>query len=148
MSHRPALPYALGFAGVVPFAASTAVLWAGPAAWQDAALTVVCAYALIILAFLGGVHWGIALASGRAWQFVWSVVPSLVALSAALFPVPAMLCALAAAYVAAGVVDVVVFRRDGPAWYVTLRLWLTVLVAPLILAAAFAPYLTTGGPAS
>lgn len=146
MSDRHRLPFLLGFAGVLPFAGSTFVLWNGPAPLAGAALTVVCAYAFIILAFLGGVHWGVALSSGRALQYVWSVTPSLVALAASLCPIPVMLAILSAAYIAAGVLDVLVFRRDGPAWYAALRVWLTVIVAPLLLAAAFAPLPTTGTP--
>lgn len=133
---RPVVPFALGFAGVLPFLGATLALAAGPADWAAPALTILMAYGMIILSFLGGVHWGVALSDSDPGRFIWSVTPSLIALAATFLPAPILLGVLAAAFVLAGGVDVAIFQRTGPAWYVGLRIALTAIVAPLLCVAA------------
>lgn len=80
----------LGLGGLIPFAACTAVaLGAGPFAGlaEDALL----AYGAAILAFLGAVHWGLALAApgdaaAARTRLVLGVVPSLIAWVALIAP--------------------------------------------------------------
>ena len=75
----PPLAIVLGIAGLIPFA----VLGYGAiAGYDDRAAQALAAYGAVILAFLGGVHWGFALPepSGRGERARLSlgVVPSLI----------------------------------------------------------------------
>lgn len=75
------LPLWLGYAGLLPqFACFGAVLMGGSAEWT--AQAVAFAYGALIFSFLGGVWWGLALASAQApkWIFAAAVLPSLIAL--------------------------------------------------------------------
>lgn len=55
----------VGLLGLLPFWATTLLLWSGPDAWQVAALRVQLAYGAAILAFMGGTHWGFAMNGGE-----------------------------------------------------------------------------------
>ncbi|MEM9222633.1 MAG: DUF3429 domain-containing protein [Pseudomonadota bacterium] len=125
----PALPIALGAAGLIPFVGAALGSVLLPDFLKPLAFYAALAYGVAILAFLGGVHWGIALGKGGSWRFVWSVIPSLIGFFAVLAPRPVALGTLCAGFVLAGIVDVLVFRRDGPVWYLRLRIALTVIVA-------------------
>lgn len=141
-SAAPRLPVALGAAGLIPFLALTAacVVLEGPLARLS--VDAVAVYGVIILAFLGGVHWGRGLASGRALDFLWSVTPALIGFFAAFLPAPWALGALSAAFTLAGIYDVGTFRHVGPQWYARLRVWLTLVVA---IALAIAAWQAPGG---
>ncbi len=133
----------LGAAGLLPFlglAIATLVLGGAPGATARAA---VLAYGAVILSFLGGIHWGLAIAApGPARLAGWlglSVVPSLLAWVALLLPPPGGLLLLAAAIAAMLVPD----RRataagQAPAWYPALRLPLSAAAAGALLLAALA----------
>ncbi len=125
---RPIIPVALGLLGLIPFVGSAVGLDRLPPLLTPFAFYVLKVYALLILAFLGGVHWGRALSSGKALSFIWSVIPSLIGLGAALLPPEEMFLAFAGAFALAGLVDVVVFARGGPRWYAWLRVVLTLIV--------------------
>jgi hypothetical protein len=95
----PAPARLLGPAGLIPFAALAIGVWAGfPQAGPALA-----AYGATILAFLGAVHWGLALAApaaerGADWaRLGLGVVPSLIAWVALLLPLSAGLGLLALA---------------------------------------------------
>jgi hypothetical protein len=95
----PAPARLLGPAGLIPFAALAIGIWAGiPGAGPALA-----AYGATILAFLGAVHWGMALVApaaerGADWgRLGLGVVPSLIAWVALLLPLPAGLGLLALA---------------------------------------------------
>jgi hypothetical protein len=95
----PAPARLLGPAGLIPFAALSIGIWAGMPGAGPALL----AYGATILAFLGAVHWGLALAApaaerGADWgRLGLGVVPSLIAWVALLLPLPAGLGLLAVA---------------------------------------------------
>jgi len=134
------VPVALGLLGLLPFLAAGlgAVLLTPPAAGTAAVVAAV--YGAVILSFLGGVHWGFALKGGGAAAFLWAVTPSLVVFFAAFLPLPFMLAVLSAGFVLTGAVDVTVFSRTGPRWYVRLRIVLTlVVVVVLAVTASVAP---------
>ncbi|MEW5315000.1 MAG: hypothetical protein WDW38_006457 [Sanguina aurantia] len=84
---------ALGWSGLLPFAGALALAVLQPA-WRDLALTVVIAYAAVILSFLGGARWGRGLASDVSpLRDVEAVLPSLIGFAALLLahrPVPAL----------------------------------------------------------
>ena len=136
----------LGYGGLIPFVACAAgvYLLAGEGAVLSGRLLV--GYAAIILSFMGAVHWGLAVAPGRAQpagapgltrMLTISVVPALVAW-AALSMAPALaVLVMAITFAALALID----RRytlDGiaPAWYWRLRLPLTAIVVLCLLAAA------------
>lgn len=129
-SKIPAAAAALGIAGLVPFVGLAGLAVIGhpqPLAevWRALAL-----YGAVILSFLGGVHWGRALAVPRASDFGASVVPSIVAwLAVTALPGRAAIPPLAAGFAALLIYDLARVR-DGalPAWYAPLRLRLTAVV--------------------
>lgn len=135
----------LGFAGVVPFAAAALGVWLLPDDYAATALFAQLAYGAAILSFLGGVHWGYALADaagGRGTEAAfslrlgWSVLPALVAWASLLLaPVPA-LGVLLVAFAAHFTGDRIAAARGYlPPWYARLRKHLTALVVACLGAA-------------
>jgi simple sugar transport system permease protein len=97
MNHAPAayLPPVtdtarwLGNAGLLPFGFGVLLVWVGLAPeLHDFVTFAMSAYAGLIVAFLGGIHWGLAFrnTAPAASLFVWGVVPSLLAWVAVLMP--------------------------------------------------------------
>ena len=126
----PAL--ALGFAGAVPFVAGALAMALGSKSVELTAYFYLMSYASLILAFLGAVHWGLALAADRvgwAWYGV-SVAPALLAWVAyGLIDPVHRVALLALAYVGVFIVDTRAARAGlAPAWYPKLRKPLTVIV--------------------
>ncbi len=81
-NHQQAFAQRLGFAGLTPFLVLAVAALLG---LHGAAATFVFAqYSAIILSFLGGVHWGIAMRDARCSnrQLGWSMLPSVVGLAA------------------------------------------------------------------
>ncbi len=82
----------LGPAGLLPFAGLALLCWLGPPAWRAAAPGALLAYGATILAFLGAVHWGLALRArpgeeGADWPRIGlGVVPALLGWVALLLP--------------------------------------------------------------
>lgn len=121
----------LGYAGLIPFVFA-AVAIHGP--WPGTALSahVFISYGAVILAFLGGIQWGLTLSPGieRATErVVVGVLPSLLAWSALLLlPTTPATVALATGFVA-----LLLWERRRcpvatPAWYNGLRTRLTLVV--------------------
>ena len=85
MRSVPLLAVLLGLAGLTPFVALSLGAVAQPGDWADRSLVGLSAYAAVILAFLGGVHWGIGLEAGSGQtvaaqraRFGLGVLPSLI----------------------------------------------------------------------
>lgn len=113
-----------GYGGLLPFAGCAALAW-----WSPMALAALQAYGVVILSFVGAVHWGRALA-GPAPSSVdgligWSVVPALLAWPLALLPVVAALPLLALAFALWRVFEFRYCDRSLPRWYARLRTELT-----------------------
>ncbi|AGA34343.1 hypothetical protein TVNIR_2705 [Thioalkalivibrio nitratireducens DSM 14787] len=95
----PSLLVSLGYAGLVPFLFFGAASWFGSPAWQDFALNALGLYGAVILAFLGGVHWGLYLVD-RNYRVAglaapaWAVLPAIAGWAALLLPAPLSLVAL------------------------------------------------------
>ena len=130
-----ALPF-IGLAGAAPF------LDSAPRMFVVHALA---AYGAVILSFLGGVHWGLAIVSPRGadhetlrTRLIVSVIPSLAAWIALLFPEKPGLLILAAAIAGMLWVDIRATRAGhAPQWYPKLRIPLTcVVVAALFIGAS------------
>jgi hypothetical protein len=127
-----ALALALGAAGLVPFAGLALMLWllpADPAAWVALALV---AYGALIASFLGGIHWGVAMAHGQAGaaHLAWGVTPSLLAWPALLMPAYAALPWLGLLLIVCYAVDRRLYAAAGLGHWLTLR-WRLSMVAAL-----------------
>ena len=117
----PAAARWLGFAGLLPFAAAAlAMAWPG-APLQELAPRALLGYGAVILSFLGGIRWGLAM--GRpdaALALGFSVLPALLGWVALLLPAAAGLGLLAAGFAAMLLADR--HLAAAPAWYPRLRL--------------------------
>ena len=139
----------LGYAGLLPFvlpALLVALLPAGD--WHTLAARVLVAYGAVILSFLGGIVWGLGLQSRRltprlaAFEFLYSVCPSLLGWVALLLPLRPGAALLAACVCGAFVHDALTARlHELPRWFLALRLQLSLgAVSALSLAAVYGPH--------
>lgn len=145
-SGRIPVPFAaLGAGGLVPFVACVAFAWFGPEADRGVVLYWLSGYAMVILAFVGALHWGIVMmvpsaSSREQWLgAAWSVMPALAGWTSLMLPAPIGLRAMAVMFVGQYVMDRgIAARHRVPAWFLPLRLRLTLVVAPALAAASFA----------
>lgn len=133
----------LGYGGLLPFVALAA------AAWVDSNHSSLCrdalvGYGAVILSFVGALHWGFAMSQSdmttnqRTHSFVWSVVPSLLAWIALLMTPKYAVMLLVAGFL-------IHFWQDRrlvqlvnlPAWYLPLRLKLTLVACVSLLFGCF-----------
>jgi hypothetical protein len=136
----PEVPVAaerLGLAGLLPFIAGTlAVVAGGP--WRDWGLSALLGYGAVILSFMGGVHWGMAIVAADVSpaRLAWSVVWALIGWAGLLWGGDLGLLLVAAGFAALFAYDRrAAGRNEAPAWYPALRRPLTaVVVACLVLA--------------
>lgn len=122
----------LGYAGLLPFVAGAALTWLVRPDAHPYVTATLAAYAAVIVSFLGGIHWGLAIRQGGAADALvaWGVVSSLVAWVAVVMPPYAGLVLLGAMLVGCYLVDRRVYPLQGAAAWLTLRFRLT-LVASL-----------------
>jgi hypothetical protein len=138
----------LALAGFLPFGAGALVLVLPESAmvrsWQAWAFMAVPIYGAVILSFLGGIRWGIALVlpGHEGWaprQFVLSVLPSLWGWGAALMGQPVNFILLAIGFVLTGLWDRGLKQESAiPLWFVSLRMTLTILVTLALIVCAAA----------
>lgn len=129
-SSIPSAPLLLGLAGLIPFWALAVTLLAGGVA----AVTVpradlaLATYGAIIVSFLGGIRWGLAVrADNGGPQYAISVLPSLVAWALLAAPEPWRLAGLGAVALALGPIDLGLVRAGlAPRWFGRLRIILSV----------------------
>lgn len=143
VARRPSpAAWALGVAGLIPFVAGAAgMLWPSALPWPvpGGAAAALGAYGAVIVSFLGGIHWGLAMAgSGEpsALRLAWGVVPSLIAWPALLLAPAWGLAALAAALVLCFMVDRRSYPALGLAGWLPLRGLLTAVAALSCMAGA------------
>lgn len=151
-SHQiiPKLPKLLTYLGVSPFLlaslASTPSIHAALVSWGLKAEWIAhCGiiYAAIILSFLGGIHWGVALAQFKShtrgsvsasFLFFWSNVIALGAWSLILLEQQAALYVLAAGFFVQWLMDVWLAKHGAlPDWFGRLRGYVTPLVLVCLL---------------
>lgn len=138
-----ALPFPalwLGLAGLIPFAVPTALVLGG-GRFAGLAEDALLAYGAVILAFLGAVHWGLALAgpgddAAARSRLVLGVVPALVGWVALLAPIWMGLGVLVAGFAATWAGEEAAARagRLGSR-YLWLRRGLTLAVVTMLSAA-------------
>lgn len=138
----PRAPLALGLSGLIPFwALALALLVHGAFGLDPAFLDLALAtYAAIIVSFLGGIRWGLAVRAGAtdAVPYALSVLPSLVAWAALAAPEPWRLAILGLVALALGPIDLGLVRSGAaPAWFGRLRLILSTGAGVALLLAAW-----------
>ena len=129
-----------GWAGVIPFAVLASVPLFASSDVLTSARGLVVPYGAIILTFMGGVHWGLALCRSNigTWPFTIGVLPSLVAVLALVLPYQIAVLALGTGFTALLVVDFLIVARGYlPGWYGRLRFQLTLAVLVCLAAAGF-----------
>lgn len=100
-------------------------------------------YGAVILSFVGALHWGFAMTAqgmsadqGR-YRFIWSVIPALIAWIATLLPMPLGYLLLVIGFVVHLRQDKQLLRvMNLPAWYLPMRLRLTLVASVCLLLAA------------
>lgn len=130
----------LGLGGLIPFAACAAGAFIGPESWRGLALVALIAYGAVILAFLGAVHWGLALAATAEAEtrhartrLTLGVVPALIGWGALLLPSWAGLTVLIAGFLGVWAAEES-GAREGlvPSRYLWLRRLLTLAVVVIL----------------
>lgn len=121
----------LGYAGLLPFVAGAVLVWLVRPDVHPYVALALSGYAAVILSFLGGIHWGLAMrepAPPLPW-LVWGVVPSLVAWLAMLMPANAGLVVFGLTLLACYAVDRRLYPKQGVAHWLTLRFRLSAVAA-------------------
>ena len=140
--NKSALATILGYAGLIPFLAGTAALFSNDPSISGPALYSLTVYAAVILAFMGAIHWGLAMQAHGAvgnWQLGLSVLPALAAwLSLSLQTPRESFITLTLAFVVLLIADLYAIARHlAPPWYRQLRIPLTLIVVCCLSIAAW-----------
>lgn len=144
----PVSALALGLAGLVPFLAGTVALWTAlPLLAPALGHQLVVSYGAIVLAFLGGIRWGTAIAAcdarRQAFEFPAGVLGSLAGLAAIFLPPIPALTLLITGYLMQGLWDVTSVESGRlPLWFGKLRMLLTAGAVIALIAALVAVILT------
>ena len=131
------IAWVLTFAGAIPFIVATAFLFRGEAHVRVPAIAALVTYSAVVLSFLGGIEWGLALREEagnertRAVALGLSTVPSLAAWAVLWLPSPTQQLGTALAiFVSAWAADQYLSSRGLlPTWFVDLRTAITAVVA-------------------
>ncbi len=140
----PQAALVLGLGGLIPFGVLAAGVLTGWVFGAGPSLYALQIYAAVILSFMGGAQWGMAVGSSSAdWQrYGVSVVPTFVAWAGVWFSGAKGLWIMAAGFAALLAYDAwTVSVGEAPSWYGRLRVLLTaVVVACLVATAIFGPF--------
>lgn len=121
----------LGYAGLIPFIVFSIGSWLPLPMIIDASF-VLTAYAAMILAFMGAIHWGVAMANtedNNSKYFIGSVIPGLIAWLALLIAQNYAIILLMAGFIGLIIYDWSVEKAQVlPDWYIPLRNKLTLVV--------------------
>jgi len=128
------LVHQLGFAGLIPFVLLALACWVVSSDWVASFVNAQQVYAIVILSFLGGIHWGAIMTSAdlSAMQtkraLCWSVVPTVLACMGTVFG-PFNLAVLIAGFLGSYQIDKRVYSWYEMAdWFLRLRFILTCVV--------------------
>lgn len=128
------LAHQLGFAGLLPFILMLLGVGFADLSSLPSFVRGQLAYGMVILSFLGGIHWGAAMmsrelsAADTKKALLWSVTPSLIAWSATLFGGFGF-AVLIAGFILSLLVDRQLYPRYGmPEWMLSLRRRLTIVL--------------------
>ncbi len=120
----------LGYLGVIPFIFCAVNLLISWPLFDGFALQVFVIYSAVILSYLGGIRWGLALTQSpqTPWPLVLAVLPSLAALGSLLLATPMLqITSLVIFYAAQGLLDRFLPAAGMPQWMIRLRLQLTII---------------------
>ena len=136
----------LGYAGLIPFMGLALASSLEPVRgdlWHE----LLRSYGAVILSFVGALHWSVAMTSAnlaerqRRGVFIWSVVPALLAWTALCLHSVAAYALLIAGFVLHFWRDLSLAAIAGlPAWYIPLRLRLSVVASISLAAGAISAY--------
>ncbi len=139
------LAWSLSLAGFLPFLVLTAavVFMEEINPVRPIVLDALKTYSAIILSFLGGIRWGVAMKDRNPVRarraFVMSVIPSLIGWFGLFLPHPYIFGVFALAFAAQGAWDSLSGATGAFGdWFVRLRIWLTLLVTAAMITAFFA----------
>jgi hypothetical protein len=137
---RQVSPQALGFGGLAPFVILAALTLVGPEGWKSWVSQGLVAYGAVILSFLGGITWGLAVTRERVRDplYLASMAPFFAGWIALLVPVFVGLILLMVAFLGALANDFMLKRAGlSPGWFFSLRVTLTAVVVACLAIAAF-----------
>ena len=124
----------LGFAGLLPFILLTFGCWVAHPGWLGPFIKAQLYYGIVILSFLGGLHWGVTIMAGgkdheeTKKALIWGVVPTLIAWCS-LVDVLVGFVVQVIGFIAAYQIDKRLYQSCGvPGWFINLRLQLTRVV--------------------
>jgi hypothetical protein len=127
----PPLAWRLGHAGLIPFVLGAVLIWLVRPEVQPEVTLALAGYAATIVAFLGGIHWGLAMRVDAAGprSFGWAMVPPLVAGIAVIMHAYAGLVVLGVMLVVCYLVDRRLYVANGYGHWLTLRFRLSVVAS-------------------
>lgn len=139
----PQLAVLLGYAGLIPFVSGALGIWVIPLGWRPFVLAALLDFAAVILAFMGAIHWGLAMRAQETderaqVQLGLSVIPPLLGWLAVASGMPMgmalPICLLA--FVGLYLADLRAVKLGlAPRWYPRLRTPLTLIVTLSLLVA-------------
>ena len=131
----------LALVGLVPFGVLTFWLYgiAPDHPWRQGTITLLTGYSAIVLSFLGGIRWGLAILARTGEHrrdLILSAVPPLIGWMALVAPPPLVFVFLAVAFAAQGAWDSLTLPPGAaPDWFRRKRIQMTILVvAAMVLA--------------
>lgn len=121
----------LGYAGALPFVVGAALVWIVRTDVLGYVTAALSAYAAVIVSFLGGIHWGLAMNRRHPSPrlLVWGVATSLAAWVAVVMPPHAGLVVHGAMLIACYLVDRKAYPALGAAGWLTLRFRLSTVAS-------------------
>ena len=121
----------LGYLALLPFVLGALVVWSVRADAHAYATAALSAYAAVVVAFLGGIHWGLAMRQPHppSSLLTWGIVPALVACVAVVMQPYAGLVIHGVMIVACYLVDRKVYPVQGVGAWLTLRFRLSVVAS-------------------
>jgi len=127
----PAAALRLGYVALVPFVLGAVLVWGVRADAHAHVTAALSAYAAVVLAFVGAIHWGLAMRAAQPAPrlFAWGIAPALVAWVAVLMPPDAGLVIHGVMLVMCYAVDRKVYPAQGVAGWLTLRFRLSVVAS-------------------
>jgi hypothetical protein len=139
----PKLAVLLGYAGLVPFVGGALGIWVIPLGWRPFVLDALLDFAAVILAFMGAIHWGLAMRAEETdekakLQLGLSVIPPLLGWAALAggLPIGLSLPIFLFAFIGLYLADMHAVRVGlAPQWYPALRTPLTLVVCLSLLVA-------------
>ena len=125
------IAFRLGYLALLPFLAGASLVWIVRADAHPYVSSALSGYAAVVLAFIGGIHWGFGFRENNAQPrlFVWGVVPALVAWVAVVMQPYAGLVVHGVMLVVCYLVDRKVYPKHGAARWLTLRFRLSVVAS-------------------